>query len=495
VFSGICAQHPEPPAASLHPQYEEALRFLYGLRWFGAKLGLTNTLHLAELAGHPEKHLRFIHVAGTNGKGSTCAMLESIYRAAGLRVGLFTSPHLLSFRERIQINRQPISQGEVVRGLTSLRPLLRHFSAEHHPTFFEVVTVLALTHFAEQACELVVWETGMGGRLDATNIVTPLASVITNVHFDHEQWLGNALADIAQEKAGIIKPGVPVLTATDAPEALAVIRQVAQQHGSAFRWIGRPDTETPPLDQLRLPLPGFHQTLNAALAAATVRTLRPILPVSEEAILQGLGRVDWPGRLQTVLWQGRTFILDGAHNPGGAAALREALRPMCAPTSLTLILGVLADKDWRAIAEVLTPAAHRVLLVPVSSDRSANPTDLAAACRSFALVPAIRVEVCASLAAAIEHSRGDPVTLIAGSLYLVGEALELLGDSGTGGERALNEWHQPSRPAPSLESRDRTPAASPAPAEPRARSARPASALSPLTIDRDNASGSDPRSS
>src|ERR1039457_5013321 len=167
--------------------YADAIRFLYSLRWFGAKLGLANTFKLAALAGNPQDRLRFIHVAGTNGKGSTCAMLESIYRAAGLRVGLFTSPHLVSFRERIQVNPHLISEGDVVRLVAELQPLLESFPADHHPTFFEVVTVMALKFFAEQKCDLVMWETGLGGRLDATNIVTPLVSVITNNAFDHQQ--------------------------------------------------------------------------------------------------------------------------------------------------------------------------------------------------------------------------------------------------------------------------------------------------------------------
>src|SRR6266704_1538085 len=212
--------------------YAEAIQFLYDLRLFGAKFGLENTIKLAALAGNPQDRLRFIHVAGTNGKGSTCAMLESIYRAAGLRVGLFTSPHLVSFGERIQIDRQVIAADEVARAMSELQPLLETSPRDAHPTFFEVVAVMALRYFAEQKCDLVVWETGLGGRLDATNIVTPLASVITNVQYDHQKWLGETLASIAAEKAGIIKPGIPVITATDEPEALQVIRETAGAQSS-----------------------------------------------------------------------------------------------------------------------------------------------------------------------------------------------------------------------------------------------------------------------
>src|SRR5438093_6487060 len=212
--------------------YPEAIQFLYALRLFGLKLGLENTFKLAALAGNPQERLRFIHVAGTNGKGSTCAMLESIYRAAGLRVGLFTSPHLVSFGERIQVNRELISETEIVRLVTEMQPLLKEFPPAAHPTFFEVVTVMALRYFAEEHCDLVIWETGLGGRLDATNIVTPLASVITNIQFDHQNWLGNTLAEIAAEKAGIIKPGRPIITATDSPEALEVIARTAREKNS-----------------------------------------------------------------------------------------------------------------------------------------------------------------------------------------------------------------------------------------------------------------------
>ena len=262
--------------------YSEAIRFLYDLRLFGLKLGLENTFKLAALAGNPQNKLRFIHVAGTNGKGSTCAMLESIYRAAGLRVGLFTSPHLVSFRERIQVNRELISEADVVRLVAELReqcetgfqPVSTVKSPgpeqgdrrDGCPTFFEVVTVMALRYFAEQKCDLVIWETGMGGRLDATNIVIPLASLITNVQFDHQQWLGHTRAEIAAEKAGIIKPGVPVITTADVPEALEVIAKIAREKNARLTKVGQASSLSLATRTAALPLPGEHQKLNAALA-------------------------------------------------------------------------------------------------------------------------------------------------------------------------------------------------------------------------------------
>jgi dihydrofolate synthase/folylpolyglutamate synthase len=469
--------------------YPEAIQFLYGLRLFGAKFGLENTCQLAALAGHPQNRLRFIHVAGTNGKGSTCAMLEGIYRAAGLRVGLFTSPHLVSFRERIQVNRRWIGEDDVVQLVTELRQhcrtgvtpvsnliLKNEKSADGDrrdacPTFFEFVTVMALKFFAEQHCDLVIWETGLGGRLDATNIVTPLASVITNIQFDHEQWLGDTLAKIAAEKAGIIKPGVPVVTATEEPEALKIIEEIARTQKAPLIKInfregrrvavpnqnqsGSPARQPSLVDNL--PLPGEHQKINAALALATVEVLQNQIPVAEEKIRTGLAGVNWPGRLQLVTRaSGQKILLDGAHNPAGAKTLRTALEgtPTSGPASrrhnskragpeagapITIILGVLQDKDWRPICETLAPLAARVHTVPVSSERSANPQELAEACRKTN--PTAEIAACPSLGDALDKSAGDEFVVITGSLYLVGEALERLGLSPAGGgERGLNEW-------------------------------------------------------
>jgi dihydrofolate synthase/folylpolyglutamate synthase len=424
--------------------YAEAIKFLYGLQMFGANFGLENTRQLAALADNPQGKLRFIHVAGTNGKGSTCAMLESIYRAAGLRVGLFTSPHLVSFRERIQVNRQLISENELIRLVEEIQPLLKQFPADNHLTLFEVVTVMALKFFAEHACDLVIWETGLGGRLDATNIVTPLASVITNIAFDHQQWLGDTLEKIAAEKAGIIKPGIPVVTATEEKSALVVIEKIARERKSPLTKVNSefriPNSE--------LSLLGEYQKINAALALATVEVLQKQIPVSEEKIREGLQNVNWPGRLQLIEKpDGEKFLLDGAHNVASAKVLREALEKIFLRKERTLILGVLQDKDWRQICELLAPLATEIFTVPVASERSANPKALAEICRT--VNPAAEIFVCGSLSEALEKSgaRGrapepaQDLIVITGSLYLVGEALELLGLSPAGaGERGLNEW-------------------------------------------------------
>lgn len=421
--------------------YSAAIQFLYDLSWFGAKFGLRNTFKLAELAGNPQKQLKFIHVAGTNGKGSTCAMLEAIYRAAGLRVGLFTSPHLVEFCERIQVNRQLIPEADVARLVQELQAPLKSFSQEEHPTFFEVVTVLALRYFSEQGCELVIWETGLGGRLDATNIVAPLASVITNIQYDHQKYLGESLSSIAGEKAGIIKPGVTVITAAHVPEALEVIRQAARRCHAPLTVVQPEQAHEPPLDSLHLPLIGEHQKMNAAVAVTAVRALEQVIPCGEEALRAGLSTVHWPGRLQLVMRpSGQRVLLDGAHNMSGAECLAAALKAYFPEARPALILGILRDKDWSHMCGVLAPLASRILLVPVQSERTAAPHGLAEACRHSN--PNAQVSEFSSLREALDASAAAPFVAVAGSLYLIGEAMELLhlSPTRTTEERSLNEW-------------------------------------------------------
>ena len=447
--------------------YSEAIQFLYSLRWFGAKFGLTNTFKLAALAGNPQNRLRFIHVAGTNGKGSTCAMLESIYRASGLRVGLFTSPHLVSFGERIQVNRHVISHRDIGRLVGEMRSLLHEgwgtpsslppgpssapevagvgpaspHSAAEHPTFFEVVTIMALRYFAEHECDLVIWETGLGGRLDSTNIVKPLISVITNIQYDHQNWLGETLASIAAEKAGIIKPGIPLITAAEGAEALRVITETARRQNAPLSILPRSETHRPPLDTLQLPLLGQHQRINAAVAAATVRALTSQIPVDENTIRAGLCRVHWAGRLQLVTRPtGQKILLDGAHNISGAGILAAAVKEYFPAAKPTLVLGILRDKDWAGMCEILAPLAERILLAPVPSERTATPQELAAACRCAN--PRASVVECSSLGEALAATAEDHFVTIAGSLYLIGEAMELLHLSAAkpANERGLNEW-------------------------------------------------------
>jgi len=413
--------------------YPEAIEYLYSLRLFGMKLGLDNTFRLAAAVGNPHARLRFIHVAGTNGKGSTCAMLESIYRAAGWRVGLFTSPHLVSFAERIQVSRRLISQEDVARLTGEIRAAIDGLGGDSPPTFFEAVTVMALKYFSEQKCDLVVWETGLGGRLDSTNIVRPLASVITNVQLDHQQWLGNTLPEIAREKAGIIKPGAPVLTATDDPGALSVIAETARQQQAPLTVV------TEPASQFEIGLAGEHQRLNAALALAVVRILQPQIPAPDSSLSEGLKATRWDGRLQMARQpDGRLIVLDGAHNPAGAQTLAAALQARFPGRRLALILGTMADKDYAAICRCLAPAAAKIFLSPIASDRGADPQWLADCCRE--VNAAAEVVVCRNIADALTQAAKDPLVVVTGSLYFVGEAMQELGLAASDSERGLNDY-------------------------------------------------------
>ena len=417
--------------------YPEAIEHLLELNLFGTKLGLDNPRRLATRAGSPHERLRFIHVAGTNGKGSVCAMLESIYREAGLRTGLFTSPHLVSFRERIQVNRELIPEETVASLATQLRDFAAKFPEGQSPTFFEVLVVMALCHFAEQACDIVLWETGMGGRLDATNIVTPLAGVITNIGLDHTRWLGKTHAAIAAEKAGIIKPHIPVLTTAGQPEVLAVIRAEAAKHSAQLIELGQTE------EIAELPLNGRHQQTNASLARAVVERLQAELPVAPGVIRNGLAKVHWPGRLQAVRHGEQTVMLDGAHNAEGAEMLRRALAERFAAESPVFILGMVDEKDGAGFCAELAPLATRVVLSPVSSVRSAKPEGFLAVCQ--AANPAASVEVAESLGQAMELCAAEPFVVVTGSFYLVGEAMERLGvaPAPAGTERLLNDWGAP----------------------------------------------------
>jgi dihydrofolate synthase / folylpolyglutamate synthase len=449
--------------------YSEAIQYLQSLQVFGARFGLETPRKLAEFAGNPQEKLRFIHVAGTNGKGSVCAMLESIYRASGFKVGLYTSPHLVSFRERIQINRQLISEADVAKHTCELMELAKRlaatsasagapvskparaepeFGAPLQPTFFEFVTLMALKHFAEQKCELVIWETGLGGRLDATNIVTPLASVITNIGHDHQQWLGNTLAEIAFEKAGIIKRGVPVITGTDQPEALAVITETASRKNAPLTVVRSAEAIAHFPGDLKLPLLGEHQKVNAALAAATVHATHSQVPVPTDALRQGLETVSWPGRLQTIqrqFWhKSVTIILDGAHNPEGAEALARALKQQYPNARMALVLGMMADKDCEAVCTLLAPLFEDIFLAPVASKRSALPAELGWFCQ-VANPQAQRhllIDPCEAIIMLPQLVPHTDVLLVTGSLYLVGEVMEWLNISASPaeGERGLNDW-------------------------------------------------------
>jgi dihydrofolate synthase/folylpolyglutamate synthase len=317
---------------------------------------------------------------------------------------------------------------------------LRAANEQNEATLFEFATVMALKFFAEQECDLVVWETGLGGRLDATNIVTPLASVITNIAFDHQQWLGDTLEKIAAEKAGIIKPGIPIVTATGYPSALTVIEEVARQKNAPLTKITPASCVQTTDATAALSLSGEHQKINAALVLATVKVLQKQIPVSEEKIRSGLSNVNWPGRLQLITQpSGRKILLDGAHNVAGAEALRAALETVFTGVRPVFIFGTLGDKNWPDICRLLAPLAARIYTVPVASERTADANELAEAFRLAN--PAVETIACDNFSEALIACKNEAFILITGSLYLVGEALESLGFSPVNpGERGLNEW-------------------------------------------------------
>jgi dihydrofolate synthase / folylpolyglutamate synthase len=407
---------PRPPLT-----YKEALAWLYSLQRFGIKLGLENIERLLDeccsdvcvkrpaLAAASASTFKIIHVAGTNGKGSVCAMIDSICRAQGYRTGLFTSPHLVTFRERIRVNGEMISEDAVANGLTSIRNLVANW--EPHPTFFEVVTALALKHFSDTNVDIAILETGLGGRLDATNAVQSDVSVITPIDFDHEKWLGKTISEIAAEKAGIIKPGVPVVSACQRPEAEEVIRAGAANCRAPLEFVTEPYDETP------IALAGLHQKQNAALAIAAICTAK--MDVDSSAIARGLACIEWPARFQR--WDERT-IIDGAHNPAAAYAITETWREIFGAQRATLILAMLADKNLRAICEALAPISELVLLPKIRSERAADPKELAKILAD--ITPSLPYSIAPSVGEALTVAGAKPnPILVTGSLHFAGEVL------------------------------------------------------------------------
>jgi len=387
--------------------YSEALAWLYSLQRFGIKLGLENIRRLIAELQVDLGNSRVIHVAGTNGKGSVCAMIDSIYRAQKYRTGLFISPHLVTFRERIRVNGAMISEKEVAAGLTNIRKLVAEW--EPHPTFFEIATALALKHFAESKIDIVILETGLGGRLDATNAVQSSVAVITPIALDHQEWLGDSLEKIASEKAGIIKAQTPVVSAPQLPDAETVIRARAAECKAPLQFV------TEGYDKSPIALRGEHQKLNAAVAIAAIRAAK--IEIDDAAIAGGLATVEWPARFQC--WDKRT-VIDGAHNPAAARVLVETWREIFGDERATMILAILSDKDLRKICEALAPVADLFLLPKIRTERAIDPIEL----QEIFIDLGCKSEIFSSFTDAFDKAREqrDPI-LITGSLHFAGEAL------------------------------------------------------------------------
>ena len=418
--------------------YGAAVSYLLsvGQELSGTKFDLANIGRLLEELGHPEQAWKAVHIAGTNGKGSAAAMLEAVLRSAGYRTGLYTSPHLVRINERIQVAGEEIADAdfaavsaEVVAGVERLLAL-RELPA--YPSFFECLTGIGFEHFRRAHCEIAAVEVGMGGRLDATNALTPLLSIIMPVEFDHEPYLGHTLEQIAFEKAGIIKEGGVVVSAAQQPEAAAVLERAARERGARLVY-AQQDALLRLNGRLRLALPGRHQAANAAVVATAVQELRGLgVEVSPAALAEGLATVRWPGRLEWV--QGRPpLLLDGAHNPAAARALRAYLResllaPNLGATSrrLVLVFGTMRDKAVAEIADLLFPLAAAVVLTRPNQRRAATPQALAEVTGHLNLRVLEREEPGDALELARELAGPDGVVAVTGSLYLVGEIRQLV---------------------------------------------------------------------
>ncbi|OYW75192.1 MAG: hypothetical protein B7Z37_14520 [Verrucomicrobia bacterium 12-59-8] len=389
---------------------QKEIDWLYSTQLFGIKLGLDNVRRLLSELHLPAAGQQFIHVAGTNGKGSSCAFMHSILQAAGINAGLFTSPHLIHFGERIRDAERVITPDEIAAGIARQRERVAGW--DPHPTFFELTLALALEWFAQRGNPWVVLETGLGGRLDATNAITPAVSVITPIGWDHMDMLGDTLAKIAAEKAGIIKPDVPVVTMRQAPEALEVIASTAAERGAPLTIL-----ETPWHEETGLA--GSHQRWNAAMAVAALRAAG--FDFDEDAIRRGLREVQWPARFQKV----GDCIIDGAHNIDAARVLAQTWREQFPNEQAEIIFGAVSGKDTAAVLRELSPIAACWHFTGFESPR-ALPADTLREIWNGLGLASRPVTAHARIAEALQAIKPNDPVLITGSLYLAGEALALL---------------------------------------------------------------------
>lgn len=412
--------------------YEEAVKYLYSLQKFGIKFGLSKTSNLLNAFGNPHEGQNYVHIAGTNGKGSVAAFLASILQEAGFKVGVYTSPHLLRFTERFRINGREMSRETAAQLINELR---RVVVAEEPPTFFEATTAMALVYFAREKTDLAIMEVGMGGRLDATNIIHPLVSVITNISLEHQDFLGTSIREIAGEKAGIIKEGVDLVTGARRPQVVEEFRATCRAKKAPFWRIGEQIRYrmTPSglhyygparrMNSLLLGLKGHFQARNATLALAVGELLeRKGFPESQEQVRAGLKNVDWPGRMQ-VISTNPEILLDGAHNPGAARALAGALQEEYRNRRIIVVIGVMDDKDIREILKWIVPLGDHVIYTRPRYYRAAAPERLMAEAASFGVTGEIVPALFPALDRAGNLANPSDVIVVCGSLFTVGEAL------------------------------------------------------------------------
>ena len=430
--------------------FSETLSYLYGLghETLAMKLGLESITALCEALGNPQLKYRVVHIAGTNGKGSTAAMMEAIALAAGHRVGLYTSPHLVAITERIRVNGEDITPDDFARLAMQVRTVCEQLVADKTlpalPTYFEQVTAIGYLYFAEHTVDVAMLEVGLGGRLDATNICAPTVCAITPVSLDHQEYLGTQLAEIAAEKAGIIKPNVPVIVAPQASEAMQVIAAKAHEVNAPLIAVAAPENKAV-IDEastgmfhfqyhtaiadyaVQLNLRGEHQTINARTAIHIAETLRQEgLCIAKAAIEEGLQNVQWAGRLELIAYEGRQLLLDGAHNMAGAKTLQEFLRAYEKDVPITMLFGVMNDKAIAGMAEMLFPFATTLIATRINNLRSADPLVISEAATQLA-TPSIRAEsVAQALPEALQRTPPNGLICVCGSLYLIGEVKQLL---------------------------------------------------------------------
>lgn len=421
--------------------YRQAVAFLEELTRFGINLGLHRMTRLLELLGNPHRHLHFVHIAGTNGKGSTAVMLDAVLQAAGYRVGLYTSPHLHEYPERFRIDGEEMSQAEMVAYIQELRPYLEEMVAAggEQPTEFEVLTAVAALYFYRRGVDMVVWETGLGGSIDSTNVVTPEVSIITSIGMDHMAYLGSTIADIARAKAGIIKAGVPVVTAVEQPEALDVIAAACRENQAPWWQVGREihvEVQTGAPDGLHLnihlpgrdfpdlflPLIGRHQARNAACALGALDFLaRRGFAWPRDAVYTGLAGLEVPGRQELFSGPPRV-LLDVGHNAEAAAALRQVLLEELSYRHLVLVLGILADKEREKIVDLLAPLAKTVVVCRPESPRAGDWEQVGVMAARYAAHVFRRAAIEDAVQLALELAGPEDLICISGSFYLVGEA-------------------------------------------------------------------------
>jgi len=415
--------------------YAQCLDAMFNLRRFGMKLGLDTITAVLKRLGNPQTQFNVIHIAGTNGKGSTASMLAAILQTSGFKVGLFTSPHIIKFNERIQINGIPISDAAVVRAYQKV-----HRANENirELTFFEMAAAMAFSVFEQKEMDWAIIETGMGGRLDATNVLLPGISIISNISLEHKEYLGNTLSKIAAEKAGIIKPGVPIVTAAKQPVVRQTIEKKARELKAPLFRLGRDFTVRRSghnrfhyygLDhtfrQIEIALLGHHQIENAALAASCCEVLqRKGFEVPETAIRKGLVTVQWPGRLEVVS-QEPYMVLDGAHNLAAVKALARYLKS-ASDKKWTLVIGIMDDKPYEKILVALLPHCHSVIVTRPSAGRGLAPEILAKTGATYGLKVTTASTVAEALEMAVHNWKPGEGICVAGSLYVIGEAKSYL---------------------------------------------------------------------